>query len=89
VSTFYLTFGGQYAHTEHPTWEGIHPDGWITVVAPDFRTARTLVVDLFGTAWSDLYGEDTFEPRHFPRGELLCITIETRKGPPASAADGP
>lgn len=83
MCVFFLTFGVNYAHVSHPRGEWIHPDGWVTVVGPSYEEARTVVVDLFGKDWSDLYDAAIFEPvdtvdpavRYFPRGELLRIVV--------------
>jgi hypothetical protein len=90
---FYLTFGQQYAREAHPTAGWIHPDGYVTIDAPDEATART-----FAHAWTcggrfcDLYAEDSewAPPRYnhawgepgYPRGELARLLVETAASRP-------
>lgn len=70
MSEFYVTFGLQYTHAQHPTIEEAHPEGWITIEAPDERTARLWMFDHHGPQWAFMYTPETFEPHFFPRGEL-------------------
>jgi hypothetical protein len=72
-SSFFLTFGVRYAKRSHPRGSWIHPDGWVEVVAADYHAARTVVIDLFGRAWSDLYREDEFDRSDYPRGLLMVL----------------
>ena len=55
----------------------MHPDGYVVITARDYDTARDTVVQLYGTAWSDIYTEDhftEFADLH-PRGVLLNIQV--------------
>jgi hypothetical protein len=72
---FYLTFGVGYARRPHPRGSWVHPDGWVTIVAPSYIEARHVVVDLFGICWSDLYDAETFDASFYPRGELLRVMV--------------
>jgi hypothetical protein len=76
---FRVTFGQRYAREAHPVLgREAHPDGWLTVVADDYETARALVVRELGTAWANLYplGSMTRDEwaKWFPRGEVGRIT---------------
>jgi hypothetical protein len=85
---FYVTFGVQYAHEQHPYWQGADPDGWLLVLAPDEEAARNLVRTFIGLKWAFLYDASRFneseDRRHFPKGELAQIDtnggIRTAKG---------
>ena len=74
LQRFFLTFGTQYAYTEHPTMpDVVHPHGWVTLIARDEETARAMAVTLFGSAWAFLYTEETFNPGYHVAGELACF----------------
>jgi hypothetical protein len=60
MKKFYLTFGQQYP------WR----NGWVEVEAPDYEKARDYVEEIFGNKWSNLLGEDKFDPSYFPAGKL-------------------
>lgn len=72
---FRLTFGVGYSRVVHPRGMWVHPDGWITIVAPSYAVARAIVVDLFGLNWSGLYDADQVERADHPLGELLRIVV--------------
>lgn len=67
---FYITFGSQYRHEEHPNYSDAHPDGWFTIHADSEAEARDLAFARFGSHWSFLYPEEDFETHYYPRGEL-------------------
>jgi hypothetical protein len=75
MSDYMLTFGIRYATEPHPTFSTAHPDGWVTIEAPNEQYARKLAHWIFGPAWAFLYSESTFEQsKHlFPRGEIARI----------------
>lgn len=60
TQTFYLTFGQKYPFR----------DGWVEVEAPDYVTARTYVIEIFGSQWSFLYAREDFKPELYPDGKL-------------------
>lgn len=73
---FYFTFGQKYRREPHPC-EYAHPDGYVTVVAPDILTARLWFVNRFGNAFCSSYTEEDMERMKtefdfplFPLGEL-------------------
>lgn len=78
---FYFTFGQQYSYTEHPKLkpEYAHPDGWVTVEAPDELAARLWFAKNFTNAWSSTYvGDDFFGSYdYYPRGELAKFTVDS------------
>lgn len=57
---FYLTFGQKYP------WR----NGWVEVLAPDYKHALKYVEDIFGLAWSNLYTEENFKKEYFPAGKI-------------------
>lgn len=67
---FYVTFGVQYAYTDHPVIKDIHPDGVLLVEAPSSQDARRLTHALLGQSWSMIDSEQEMEGswHHFPRG---------------------
>lgn len=69
MSEFYVTFGCQYAHEQHPRLGAAHPDGWLTIEADDEVAARATAIAWLGTAWSFMYDEKP-DLRLFPLGEL-------------------
>jgi hypothetical protein len=73
MARFYVTFGQQYAREEHPAWPGVHPDGWVTIEAPDYDAARERAFTLFGRRWAFLYEAADFDRSYFPGGELARI----------------
>jgi hypothetical protein len=81
AQSFYITFGCQYAREPHPTYPDAHPDGYVTIIAPDERTARGAAFAAFGQAWSMIYTEPP-EPYFAPRGELtrLVASYPLRSG---------
>ena len=74
---FRVTFGQRYAREPHPRWAAAHPDGWVTVVADDYKAARRWAYANFGIHWSDLYAADAHpstDAELYPRGELGRFT---------------
>lgn len=71
MTTYYLTFGAQYAHIGHPTNAKVHPDGWVEIEADSADAARGIAVREFDTYWSFMYTDDDFKPHYFPRGCLI------------------
>lgn len=74
LTKFFLTFGVQYRHEQHPFWAGAHPDGWLTVMAPDEDAARRLIRPYIGNRYAFIYEESRFKPEYHPLGELAVIT---------------
>lgn len=72
---FRLTFPIRFERDPHPAGLWVHPDGWVTVIAPSYIEARRICMDLFGPAWSDLITLTNFDAAYYPRGELLRITL--------------
>lgn len=76
MQNFYMTFGVQYNHEPHPTWDGATGQGWVKVVAENYDDARSMVETRFGQAWSFLYPEEHFTEKsrsYYPMGEILSI----------------
>lgn len=72
--TRYYTFGVQYAREQHPTLPYVHPDGYLTVVAPTAAMCRKVAFMVTDGAFAFDYIEPP-DPKHFPRGELGRITF--------------
>jgi hypothetical protein len=83
---FYLTFGVEYRYEPHPVHPyGVHPDGWVRIMAPDEERARAIALTHYGTYWSRLIPERYFEPRFFPAGEQDVLPANlTDEYPPLS-----
>ncbi len=71
MDNYYVTFGQQYHHEEHP--EGGHPDGWFLVHAESEGEARETIFNLIGDKWAFMYSEERLNKDFFPRGCLRVI----------------
>jgi hypothetical protein len=73
---FYFTFGHKYAYKAHPNYPNANPNGWVTIMAADFYTARMKSVEIFGQGpggavlFASQYDDSNFEPKYFPAGEI-------------------
>jgi len=77
---FRVTFGGQYAHEDHPQFPAAHPDGWLTVFASDEMIAQRTVIGAIGTGWCMIYhpsdpGYPVIEG-YYKRGELGRVCMQ-------------
>lgn len=72
MKEYTLTFGQRYARDTHPRFAAAHPDGYVTIVAPDWSSARHLAFCRYGGSWAALYDSDNFPDRDelHPLGEL-------------------
>ena len=77
-----VTFGQKYPREPHPTFGKAHRDGWVTIVAADYDTARACVTGWLGTAWCDMYGPESWPQvaHYFPLGELHRIDASETAG---------
>lgn len=95
-----ITFGQKYAREAHPVFPAAHPDGWVTILASDYASARATAFASLGRFWGDLYDMELKGNRFlgdvlghatdwslFPRGELGRIAA-TPEGPSTPAAGG-
>jgi hypothetical protein len=90
---FHMTFGVKYGREPHPTLppEVARPDGWLTIVAPDFDKAYRIALGLTlisngeggqTAAYSDLRAAPTTpegwasQRGYFPRGETCRVTFQ-------------
>ena len=78
-----FTFGQKHRHEPHPIAPWVHPDGWLTIFAPDTQRARKLAESIVGEdGFSMQYGAATTGrdawPREdiYPRDELHRATWE-------------
>ena len=81
MNNYYLTFGQEYRHEEHPFSPNVHPDLYIRIIARDWVSAHCYVRHLFGVKYSELYSESEFDPSYYPGGELICLQVPVPKQP--------
>ena len=82
--TVYATFGQKYAHETHPTLPFAHPDGWLTVTAPNEQIAYRALQKATTPPGETVphYAFTYSDPREltlYPRGELALITVDARE----------
>lgn len=80
---FYLTFGAAHTPDRHPNLDVAHADGWVTITAADYETARAAACYLCGIWWCVIETEHTHDRSFFPRGELAhyqAISTHTTAG---------
>jgi hypothetical protein len=85
LTEFRVTFG--QAHRDLPELPEAHPDGWLTVFAPDETAARDLVFAELGRRWSNIYPvntgagvlawDETRDNVLYPLGEVACWVTTT------------
>lgn len=73
-STIFVTFGTKYAHEPHPTLPFAHPDGYLTIEAPDYGTARGIAMAMTGGAFGTDYLERPSDIT-YQRGELARVIV--------------
>lgn len=74
MTEFYVTFGVQYEDGSHPrAW--VHPDGYLTIEADDYSTARHAAFTLLDNNFAFIY-EEKLDSNTFPLGELHRIKIK-------------
>lgn len=77
MNEYYVTFGDMYRYEPHPSgWP--HPDGYLTIVAPDYDTARAKAFEVLGSQFAFMY-KKLPNGDYFPLGELMRITVEARQ----------
>ena len=76
---YHVTFGQQYRQEVHETAPYVHPDGYVTIEAPDMFAARAIAFEHFDRCWAMIYEQKEFKDAYFPRGEL-CRIIAPEKG---------
>jgi hypothetical protein len=74
ASEYRVTFGCKYAREPHPSFPDAHPDGWVTIVAPDEMAARRVAHERLSGQYAFIYAPEEWEPEWFPRGELARWT---------------
>lgn len=75
---YYVTFGVQYRTEKHP--QGMHPDGYVLIIAGDIEDAREAAHELFGEKWAFLYDyldekSGRFKPSLHPDGALAVFDV--------------
>lgn len=71
LQDYHVTFGVQYRHEPHPVLSFPNlPDGYVTVEAPDWETARAVTNALFGDRYAFMYDAATHDTSYYPAGEL-------------------
>jgi hypothetical protein len=76
LAKYFITFGMQYSHEDHPIFERAHPDGYVVILAPDRETARRMAWGAFGDRWAFDYDENSFNASLHPLGEIGRITCD-------------
>jgi hypothetical protein len=75
---FNVTFMQRYRREEHPkTVNGVtpHPDGWFTVKARDWDTAKRIADRAFGPEhYAGIYDAETFFGAYYPKGQLGTLS---------------
>lgn len=71
MPTFFVTFGQKWRYEKHP--QGMHPDGWLEIVAETKREAEGAATDFCLGQWADIYDEEDFDAIFYPRGQLRKI----------------
>jgi hypothetical protein len=81
MTEYRVTFGFRYAREPHPIFDKAHPDGWVTIIAPNEEKARKAAFNLLGNVWAFLYGPEELQDTAsswaelFPLGELHRIEV--------------
>lgn len=68
-----VTFGQRHPREEHPTFPAADKDGWLAVLAWDYREAFEGLVRTLGNEWCNLYAPHyaTYpQLKWYPKGEL-------------------
>jgi hypothetical protein len=78
---FYVTFGSQYSHEQHP--QDMHPNGYVVIEAPNEMVARGIAFANFEGRWSMLYTKEEFfsdgqesVDHWYPMGEVARYKME-------------
>lgn len=80
MENYYFTFGAN--HRTHKGDDLISlRDYWVRVIAESYGKAREIFVEHFSTpcmergamCWSFQYGEKSFSPEYFPKGEYRLL----------------
>lgn len=86
ASRFYVTFGEMYRTTEHPYFTNAHPDGYLTIDAPDELAARHAAIARIGNHWACLYTANEFaeQAADFPRNAIGYLAALPNPAIPAA-----
>ncbi len=87
LQQFSLTFGLRYGDEEHPTFAKANPRGWVTVLAPGYEAARSLVNKKIGNNWAFLYPAGEFRATRYPAGEIERWSTDEPVAPPRASPD--
>jgi hypothetical protein len=94
---FRVTFGQRHPREEHPTFPAADKDGWLAVLAWDYREAYEALAGALGNEWCNFYAPHyaTYpQVKWYPKGELgfLDATVSagqqvvTQRNSPAASA---
>ena len=77
MKIFHATFGVKYAHEPHPSGfnDEVHPDGYITIEAPDEMSARKFMMARYDNAYAFMYPESAFSAHLHSLGELARFKV--------------
>jgi len=72
MGTFIITFGQQYPREAHPTFPAASRDGWVSVEAEDYDTAKQIADRELAGQYSTIYPQESFEESAeiYPKGKL-------------------
>lgn len=73
MNEYIVTFGQQYPRERHPKVDYAHHDGWLTIIAEDYATARNKAFDELGPHFSSVYPAQDVKKEYYPLGELKRI----------------
>ena len=73
MANFYLTFGVQYVHEEHPLGRVVNPNGYMVVEAPSETEARQQVAEVMGDRWSMIYSEEEFFSETYVMDDMRSV----------------
>lgn len=74
-----FTFGQKYAREEHPNFSNAHPDGYVTIWAVEYDTARQIAFQQLGSEWAFQYMPSDLKTwtTLFPQGSLATFRQES------------
>ena len=92
--TFVVTFGVKWRREHHP--QGMHPDGYAVIGAPNEMKARELAHEVFGAEnWAFMYDHldrqhpGRFHERSYPKGVLAVYLYEEESRSTTTATESP
>jgi len=75
MTEFIGTFGVKYSSEPHPSGHLVHPDGYVTLEAPDANAANRMMHFHYTAAFAFVKSVEDFDPTRYPMGELTRIVM--------------